>query len=166
MEDHSPHMWRRFFKERYRQVYTNYHGLDSRLFPGAAEALQALKDRGLGMAIVTSKSLKSTSRIVQAAGINGYFDTIVTADHVTRHKPDPEPILKALEVLGVTAQEAVYIGDARFDVQAASCAGVPMIGVSWGAGTREDLVPGCVRVMDSWSELLDWARALPPNGGV
>jgi pyrophosphatase PpaX len=144
------------FVKRYRGLYSNYRGLDTRLFPGAAEALHTLRGRGFRLGLVTSKSLQETSRIIETAGIAGHFNVVITADHVVRHKPDPEPILKALEALGVTADEAVYVGDARFDVEASSGAGVPMVGVSWGAGKLEELT-GCIQVVDSWEELAAWA---------
>ncbi len=146
------------FVERYRALYENYRGLDTRLFPGADEGLLKLMDEGLRLGLVTSKSLLETSRIIEESGIARHFEVVVTADHVANHKPHPEPILKALETLGVTADEAVYVGDATFDVEAAAQAGVAMLGVSWGAGLRRDLESGSAKVVDSWQELLAWAR--------
>ncbi|TML61827.1 MAG: HAD family hydrolase, partial [Actinobacteria bacterium] len=56
----------------------------------------------------------------------------VGGDETARHKPDPEPLLLALERMGVRADEAAYVGDAPFDVQAAKAAGLFSIGVTWG----------------------------------
>jgi pyrophosphatase PpaX len=145
------------FVERYRENYEKYHGLDTHLFPGAGEALHTLRERGFRLALVTSKSLRAVSRIIATAGIAEHFEVVITADHVARHKPHPEPILKAMDALGVAAEETVYVGDARFDVEASAGAGVPMIGVSWGAGLREELAPGCVAVLDSWQQVVEWA---------
>lgn len=141
------------FVEHYRRTKA-YRNPDSiGLFPGAEDTLRALKSRGLRLGIVTSKSTRSTRLILEAAQLLELFEVVVTADHVTQHKPHPEPILKAIDELGVYADEAAYVGDATFDVEAAAGAGVAMIGVSWGAGLREALEPGCVRVVDSWDEL-------------
>ena len=60
------------------------------------------------------------------------FETVVGGDETTRHKPDPEPLLLALERLGASAAEAAYVGDSPFDMQAARAAGLYAIGVGWG----------------------------------
>jgi pyrophosphatase PpaX len=148
------------FVEAYRSIYPKYHGLDTKLFAGAAEALETLSAKGLRMALVTSKSMKSVGRIIKDAGIERHFDAVITADHVARHKPDPEPLLKAMAELGVDAREAVFVGDARFDMEASTRAGVSMIGVSWGAGLPEELA-GCELIVNTWEELVDWASGRP-----
>ena len=61
-----------------------------------------------------------------------YFDVVVGADDTERHKPDPEPILLALERLGAAPEDAAYVGDSPFDIRAAKAAGVAAIGVTWG----------------------------------
>lgn len=143
------------FVDTYREEYKKYHGLDERLFPGVAEVLQTLLDMGLRLGVVTSKSLRSAKRTIEGAGLASYFELAVTADHVEKHKPNPEPILKALDMMGLAPSEAIYIGDATFDVKAATQAGVAMVGVSWGAGTREVLEPDCLAVIDNWNELIE-----------
>jgi pyrophosphatase PpaX len=141
------------FVERYRENYAKYHGVDTQLFPGAADALQSLVDGGFRLGLVTSKSLESAGRIIETAGISRHFDIVITADHVQNHKPHPEPIAKAISLMGLDANQAIYVGDARFDVMASNGAGVPMIGVSWGAGTADELA-GCIRIVDTWDELV------------
>ena len=75
------------------------------------------------------------------AGLAESFETIIGADRVKRHKPHPEPIEVALEELGVAPTEAVYIGDAPFDVQAGRAAGVGTVACLWGPFEREELAP-------------------------
>ena len=67
------------------------------------------------------------------------YHAVVTAEDTTRHKPGPEPMLHALELLGSTPAEAVYVGDARYDVEAARAAGLAAVAVTWGAGDRASL---------------------------
>ena len=55
------------------------------------------------------------------------FDTIVAFEDTAQHKPHPEPLLTAVKRLGISPQEAVYIGDAPTDAQAAKAAGMPVI---------------------------------------
>ena len=145
------------FIECYKAIYRGYHGLDNKLFPGTAEMLGAVRAKGCKTGVVTSKMIPSAKRTMEGAGIADSFDVVVTADDVTHPKPHPEPILKALELLGVGPEEAMYVGDALSDVDAAEKAGVQPIAVSWGARTREDLEARCPgRVFDNWREFLDW----------
>jgi pyrophosphatase PpaX len=70
------------------------------------------------------------------------------------HKPSPEPLLLALQRLGVRATDAVYIGDAVVDVLAAKAAGMTSIAVTWGAGERPELLAaGPLAVVDTMDEL-------------
>jgi pyrophosphatase PpaX len=64
--------------------------------------------------------------------IEHLFETVVGGDETKKHKPDPEPLLLALERLGAAPDDAVYVGDAPFDVKAAKAAGLYSVGVSWG----------------------------------
>jgi pyrophosphatase PpaX len=57
---------------------------------------------------------------------------IVGSDDTERHKPDPEPILLALDRLDATPETAAYVGDSPFDIRAAKAARVAAIGVTWG----------------------------------
>lgn len=145
------------FIETYRDIYRANGGEQSPLFPGAADALRTLSKHGYRLGLVTSKVKYITLNILESAGIGDLFEALVTADDVVRHKPDPEPILRALDMMHICPDEAVYIGDAVFDVEASSAAGVRMIGVSWGAASREELGSSCFLVIDWWEQLLDWA---------
>jgi pyrophosphatase PpaX len=85
-------------------------------------------------------------------GIERWFDVVVTCDDTAAHKPDPEPILLALERLGVRPEDAAYVGDSPFDVGAARAAGVFAVAVSWGGMHDVDDADAFVRTPE---ELLD-----------
>jgi len=57
---------------------------------------------------------------------------VVGAEDTTRHKPDPEPLLAALDRLDASSADAAYVGDSPFDVRAAKAAGVKAVAVVWG----------------------------------
>jgi pyrophosphatase PpaX len=61
-----------------------------------------------------------------------YFDVVVAYDDTERHKPHPDPILKAVELAETVAANCVYVGDSPFDVRAAKAAGVAAVAVTWG----------------------------------
>lgn len=93
--------------------------------------------------------------IQRAKAIYGFQAfSIVTCDDVAKTKPDPEGILKLLDNLGVTADEAIVIGDHAVDMQAARNAGVHSIGLSHGFGTAAELKEaGALRVVANLSAL-------------
>lgn len=100
--------------------------------PGMDDALVLLKDEGRRLGIVTAKRRTTVELAFAKIPIGHLFETVVGGDETTRHKPDPEPLLLALERLGIRPEDAAYVGDAPFDVQAAKAAGIFAIAVSWG----------------------------------
>lgn len=108
-------------------------------FPGTLETVSALAERGLRMAIVTSKLRAATLQGMEVCGLVQYFDEIVTPEHVTHPKPHPESVLRAVERLGVSADEAILVGDSPHDVAAGRAAGTLTVGAAWGAFPRESL---------------------------
>jgi phosphoglycolate phosphatase-like HAD superfamily hydrolase len=72
-------------------------------------------------------------------GLASYMRCVIASDTTTKHKPDPEPVMAALERLEATAGAAVFVGDSPYDMQAARAAGVHALGVAWGAFTTATL---------------------------
>lgn len=102
-------------------------------FDGVSETLNLLKAAGLKMAIVSSKKRGSLMKGLKKLGTQNVFDTIISADDVKEPKPDPEPILLALQQLGATKEEALMIGDNSHDILGGRNAGVRTAGVAWSA---------------------------------
>lgn len=99
---------------------------------GIDDLLVRLKDEGRRLGIVTAKRRKTVALAFHQIPMEHLFETVVGGDETERHKPDPEPLLLALERLGANADETAYVGDAPFDIKAAKAAGVFSIGVTWG----------------------------------
>jgi sugar-phosphatase len=93
--------------------------------PGAVEAVQALGDRG---AIVTSATLDLAAARLEAAGIAAPA-LMITADNITRGKPDPQPFLRAAEALGVSPSECLVVEDSTSGTTAARAAGCAVLAV-------------------------------------
>ena len=110
-------------------------------FPGVEEALTRLRWAGVQVAVVTSKRRFSVDMALKSfPGLGEVVDQWVTMEDTNEHKPRPEPLHKALELLGnVPREEATYVGDSPFDVAAAKAARVMSIAVSWGAFSEETL---------------------------
>jgi pyrophosphatase PpaX len=100
---------------------------------GIEDVLETLHGQGRRLGIVTAKR-RATVRLAFEVlpQLERYFAVVVGSDDTERHKPDPEPILLALERLDAEAEDAAYVGDSPFDLRAANAAGVAAIGVTWG----------------------------------
>lgn len=93
---------------------------------------------------------------VGGPGIERFFEVVVGGDGTGRRKPDPQPLLVALDRLGARADDSAYVGDAPFDVLAAKAAGLFSVAVTWGGihtrGRLEAEAPDAI--VDSAGELL------------
>lgn len=139
------------FVDTYRDVYRSLP--DSGLFPEAVKTLECLIAHGYRLAVVTSKLRKSAMRTLEEHSIANFFECIITADDVSRPKPNPEPVLKALEDMGLKASEALFVGDSIHDIRCGQAAGVAVVAVEWGAGSAEDLALECPEwQISSWSD--------------
>lgn len=112
-----------------------------RPFPRALEVVEELRHRGSPTAIVTSKGRRIAERTLRVCGLTEAFDFVVCGDEVERGKPDPEPVVRALEALGVRgeAERVVFVGDSPHDLRAGRLAGVRTAAVGWGPIERRVL---------------------------
>ncbi len=148
--------------EAMAQTYTTYnlthHDALVRPYDGIVGAVTRLKQRGKQLGLVTSKSRSGAQRGLRVSGIEAAFDVIVGADEVTHPKPHPEPVLLALDRLGTKANDAVFVGDSRHDIECGQAAGVATAAALWGPFDRahlEDLNP------DYWLETPEDVEDLP-----
>lgn len=99
------------------------------LFPGAAELLAGLRAAGMPAGIVSTKNNDSLSVLAEKKGLAPYLSCIVGGGSVSRHKPDPEGLLLALNTLGVSPAEALFCGDTVIDARTAQNAGADFCAV-------------------------------------
>ncbi len=121
--------------EAYRSHHEENHDALIREFPGIEGSLSRLRSAGVKVAVVTSKRLASVEMALKNfPGLRNVVDRFVTLEDTKEHKPHPEPLLRGLDLLGgVPRDEAAYVGDSPFDVEAARAAGLTSVAVSWGA---------------------------------
>lgn len=110
-----------------------------RRYDGVPELLEALAAAGVRTAVVTSKRRETARLALEGVGIDHLVDVAAGLEDTTLHKPDPAPLLRGAEVLGVDPLTCAYVGDAVVDVRAAQAAGMAAVAVSWGAGERSAL---------------------------
>ena len=99
---------------------------------GVLDVLAELKGEGRRLGVVTAKRRATVGLAFAVLPLEEYFDAVVGSDDTKRHKPHPDPLLLALETLGAQPDEAAYVGDSPFDVQAAKAAGLFAVAAAWG----------------------------------
>ncbi len=121
--------------EAYRRHHEENHDALIQEFPDIEKSLSRLRSAGTKVAVVTSKRQVSVEMALRNfPGLRDVVDRFVTMEDTKEHKPHPGPLLKGLELLGgVPKEEAAYVGDSPFDVEAAKAAGLTSVAVSWGA---------------------------------
>ncbi|WP_312643225.1 HAD-IA family hydrolase [Hydrogenoanaerobacterium sp.] len=102
-------------------------------FDGIIELLDALKQCGVKLGIVTSRSGTEMEYDPNMKLLLPYFEVVITASDTTEHKPSPAPLLEYLRRTGAQAEDALYIGDTIYDCQCAKGAGVAFALATWGA---------------------------------
>jgi pyrophosphatase PpaX len=107
---------------------------------GMLDLVRKLHAEGRRLGIVTAKRHATVRLAFDVCPLERFFATVVAADDTERHKPDPAPILLALDRLGSEAREAAYVGDAPFDVESGRAAGVYTIAVGWGGIHRHERI--------------------------
>ncbi|MFD1019683.1 HAD family hydrolase [Thalassobacillus hwangdonensis] len=117
--------------ERFYEKYSEKHTELVLENKEVADMLQFLKREGYKLGIVTGKARRSLVISVGHLKLDDAFDVIITGDDVVDPKPHPEGLQKALKLLGVTKEEAMFIGDSDADIQAGKRAEVLTIGVQW-----------------------------------
>jgi pyrophosphatase PpaX len=106
-------------------------------FPGVLDALANVHRRGFLQFIVTSKTEWLSRHGLRLFDLEKYFDGVIGYESSKKHKPDPEPLLVALEKAKAKPDEAIYIGDSVADSECAANAGVPFVSALWGPNPKE-----------------------------
>ena len=127
----------------YGGLFMKYEIPNIRMFPGVAAMLEQLAERGIRMAIVTSRDRHSLDLILQNNGIDKYFETEVTVDDHLTPKPAPDMVLALLERMEIQADETLVVGDTTFDIEMGNRAGCRPCAVTWGNHSREVLASVC-----------------------
>jgi len=132
--------------ETYLAYNLTNHDRLVRPYDGIAAAVATLARRGT-LGLVTSKAHAGAERGLRLVGLDRYFPVIVGVEDVARHKPDPEPVRRAIELLAADPATTVFIGDSPHDMAAGRAAGVRTSAALWGPFSRPELEP---QAPDCW----------------
>jgi len=123
------------FKNHYREHCVDF----TRCYPGTFELLEGLKNRRIKMAVVSNKPQEFTDLVLKKLDLWDFFEVAFGPEATINKKPHPEPLLTALQRMGVSPAEGVMIGDSVVDIEAARGAKMPVGVVSHGYGEKEIL---------------------------
>lgn len=137
-------------------------GIDrqTRLYPGAAEAVEELRRAGFALGICTNKPEGLAELLMQRLGVRGLFGSLIGADTLPVRKPDPAPYLAAVERAGGEPGRSFLLGDTDTDVATARAAGVPVALVTFGPEGRGIARLNPEALLDAYSDLPALAERL------
>jgi len=140
--------------ERFHALYEGHTADLSQPFPGAAEVLVSLRKAGLKLGVCTNKPELPTRKILDIFEFSDFFDAVVGGDSLNGiRKPDPRHLAAVLNRLGVSADQAVMVGDSHNDVATARRLKVPVIAVSFGYAHSAPSELGADALIDSFADL-------------
>ncbi len=121
----------------FREYYFKNPAQHTVLYPYVEELLLKLKKEGKKTGIVTNKYEDISREIIQKLGVQKLIDVIIGGDTTNKKKPEPDPVLFALEKLGSFPDTSVMIGDSEADIQAGKNAGLKTVLVTYGFGKTD-----------------------------
>jgi beta-phosphoglucomutase len=133
--------------------------------PGANQWVRDLHREGWRQAVASSAPRANVEVVVNALGLDRYFDTLVAAEDVTRGKPEPEVFLTAATRLSVPPAQCVVVEDSPAGVEAARRAGMPSIGIGAPRFAPADVVVASLANLphDIFDRLIDAAAQKPSS---
>ncbi|WP_455380867.1 HAD-IA family hydrolase [Acidihalobacter prosperus] len=117
---------------RFLQLYAANLLCETRLFPGFAELLEALEDRGILWGIVTNKPASLSKPIIEGLGLSKRTACLICGDLLPQKKPHPAPLLYAARTCNLETRLCCYLGDAKRDIEAGRSAHMYTLIAQWG----------------------------------
>ncbi|MCD4827694.1 MAG: HAD-IA family hydrolase [Acholeplasmataceae bacterium] len=141
--------------KHYRKVSNEMIELGLEAYPNAKETILYLRKNGCKIGVVTSKLKDVASYHLKLTNLFEHIDILVGYDDVQNHKPHPDPLLKALEILNIKKEDALYVGDHENDIRAAKKAGIESCAVTYSHRLQEMLAEQPEYVIDDLDNLRD-----------
>lgn len=123
--------WNFFMKDFYSTIS---------IFDGIIDLMISLQELGISQGVVTSKTKEEYHHDFVPFGLTKYLSHMICADHTEKHKPNPDPLLKFMEISKANPRTSIYIGDTIYDYECARDAGVDFGLALWGC-KQHDHIP-------------------------
>ena len=121
-----------FIFDEFHKVSKSLYATHTFNYPHSKEVLLKLKEEGFKLGVVTNKLHQLTEYALECIDLSGIFDYIVGFDDVSKGKPNPEGMIKAMNHFNCSKEETIYIGDNKSDYDTATNSGVDCCLVNWG----------------------------------
>ncbi|HJP32248.1 MAG TPA: HAD-IA family hydrolase [Candidatus Latescibacteria bacterium] len=145
------------FARRFRDRADEVMADQTFIYSGVRQTLESLKAADVYSAIASTKFRYRIEEILERDGLRSLVNTVIGAEDVAQHKPDPACLHAVLEKLGISADEALYVGDSPPDGEAAQRAGIDFVAVLTGTTPASGFDSFCpVVVLDDVSALPRW----------
>lgn len=119
--------------------YVNEYEDGAKLYDGFKEVIEVLDKNGILLGIASSKMKNQYEIDFFKTGLQRYMKSVVLAEDTENHKPHPEPLLKAVELLNISPKDAIYVGDTIADYKASKEAEMDFALATWGAFDLTDI---------------------------
>lgn len=140
--------------KEFRGIYANTKTRADALFEGVGAGLRALEDCGYELAICSNKPQSLCDQVLQDTAIARHFKVVVGGQSAFRPKPAPDLLDHTMNLLGVSADACIYVGDSELDHQTAAARSVPFHFLTYGYADPE-WVPESCQVHDHFAELTE-----------
>lgn len=140
----------------FKSYYTSHCQIKTRPYDGIMELISSLKEQGYKLAIVSNKNQSAVTELNNIY-FSDYISTAIGEKEGVRKKPAPDTVIKALNELGISSDDAVYVGDSDVDRETAKNSDMDCISVTWGFRERkllESLKP--YAIIDKPDELFNY----------
>ena len=139
----------------YRTFNLEHHDQLAAIFSGVHDTVKTLYEAGVKMAVVTSKTSTTARRGLRLFNLEQYFEPVIGVEEVHKHKPDPEPVLAALRLTGLSPVDCLMVGDSPHDLMSGQGAGLKTAAVRWTHVAWNDVMAAKPDfVLESMAELL------------
>lgn len=135
--------------------YYGAHLLDhTRLYPGMAEVLRTLSQRGVTLSVLSNKPEAMSRRILDGLGFLSLFAAVLGGDSLPMRKPDPAGLTHLRNLTSLRPEKMLLVGDSPIDLNTARTAGIDFCGVAWGFGLAGLQGAGVEGIIDQPAQLL------------
>ncbi|MBY5992103.1 phosphoglycolate phosphatase [Ferrimonas balearica] len=141
--------------DRFHHHYDAHLDQGSPLYPGVANTLAILRQRGYRLALVTNKPARYLPELMATCGLAQHFELMLGGDSLAERKPHPLPLHTVLNKFDLQPEQMVMVGDSRNDIDAARAAGCGCVGLSYGYNYGQPIAElGPDHTLDQFEHLL------------
>ena len=139
--------------EDFKDYYSAHSDVYTKPYDGIEYVIETLCAKGIKCAIASNKFDRAV-KIINTQYFKGRFETAIGEGNGVKRKPDPDMVLRAMDIMGADKENTVYIGDSPVDIKVAENCGIDCISVLWGFRPKDELIANGAKIMIEKAEEL------------